>query len=199
MAVDVKLPDIGEGVTEGELIKWLVKEGDSVSADQPVAEVMTDKATVEVPTPYAGKVKQFKYSEGDMIPIETVMLVLEEGAGQADSSKKKDAAPAAKETPEKAAKQEIKNEPKQEQYEARKVSPPVAEVNVLATPATRRLQLPKVQRVGILQKFLRKRQFHDLRLKVWVVILKSVCLCVGFERKLPRTCRWQNTLFRTLH
>lgn len=139
MAVDVKLPDIGEGVTEGELIKWLVKEGDSVSADQPVAEVMTDKATVEVPTPYAGKVKQFKYSEGDMIPIETVMLVLEEGAGQADSSKKKDAAPAAKETPEKAAKQEIKNEPKQEQYEAQKVSPPVAEVNVLATPATRRL------------------------------------------------------------
>lgn len=50
-AQNVKLPDIGEGVTEGELVKWLVKPGDIVKADQPVAEVMTDKATVEVPSP----------------------------------------------------------------------------------------------------------------------------------------------------
>ncbi|MGE3680871.1 MAG: dihydrolipoamide acetyltransferase family protein [Bdellovibrionales bacterium] len=82
-AQNVKLPDIGEGVTEGELVKWLVKAGDSVQADQPIAEVMTDKATVEVPTPYAGTVKELKFKEGDVIPIETVIAVLESGVGAA--------------------------------------------------------------------------------------------------------------------
>ncbi len=145
MSVEVKLPDIGEGVTEGELIKWLVKEGDSVSADQPIAEVMTDKATVEVPTPYAGKVKQFKYKEGDMIPIETVMLVL-------DSDGKAAAAPQSKPKEEKAAAKspiaQERNEPTQAQYSAQSSSgasggmdvyPPAADIHVLATPATRRL------------------------------------------------------------
>ena len=85
--VEVKLPDIGEGVTEGELVKWLVKIGDVVKADQAVAEVMTDKATVEVPTPVAGTVKEYKVKEGDMIPIESAMLMLEtDGAGKAVAS-----------------------------------------------------------------------------------------------------------------
>jgi pyruvate dehydrogenase E2 component (dihydrolipoamide acetyltransferase) len=56
MATQVKLPELGEGVTEGELVRWLVKPGDNVTADQTVAEVLTDKATVEVPTPTAGVV-----------------------------------------------------------------------------------------------------------------------------------------------
>src|SRR5215475_3961292 len=81
---NVKLPDIGEGVTEGELVKWLVKIGDQVKADQPVAEVMTDKATVEVPSPYAGVVKELKFKEGDVIPIETVIAIVEgDGASAA--------------------------------------------------------------------------------------------------------------------
>lgn len=78
---DVKLPDIGEGVTEGEMVKWLVKVGDTVKADQAVAEVMTDKATVEVPSPFAGVVKELKVKEGDVVPIESTLLVLEMGAG----------------------------------------------------------------------------------------------------------------------
>ncbi|MCC2680176.1 MAG: pyruvate dehydrogenase, partial [Pseudobdellovibrio sp.] len=49
--MDVKLPELGEGVTEGELVKWTVKVGDTVKPDQTVAEIMTDKATVEVPSP----------------------------------------------------------------------------------------------------------------------------------------------------
>src|SRR3954452_21135444 len=93
-AQNVKLPDIGEGVTEGELVKWLVKVGDSVKADQPVAEVMTDKATVEVPTPVAGIVKELKFKEGDVIPIETVILLLEAGGAST--------APAKTETPKAA-------------------------------------------------------------------------------------------------
>src|SRR5690606_6014776 len=58
---EVKLPELGEGVTEGELIKWLVKPGDTVKPDQAIAEIMTDKATVEVPSPMAGTVKDLKF------------------------------------------------------------------------------------------------------------------------------------------
>ena len=77
---DLTLPDIGEGVTEGEMVAWLVKEGDSVEADQPVAEVMTDKATVEVPAPESGVVKKLISKEGDVIPVGDTMMVLELGA-----------------------------------------------------------------------------------------------------------------------
>ena len=92
---DVNLPDIGEGVTEGELVKWLVSVGDTVEADQPVAEVMTDKATVEVPTPFAGTVKEFKANEGDVIPIETAMLVLDTSGAGATTAQTTAAAPKA--------------------------------------------------------------------------------------------------------
>src|ERR1700755_3051314 len=96
MAVqNVKLPDVGEGVTEGELVRWLVKIGDAVKADQPVVELMTDKATVEVPTPFAGVVKELKYKEGDVVPIESVLLVLDtDGAGAAAPKPAAAAAPA---------------------------------------------------------------------------------------------------------
>lgn len=80
MAFDLKLPELGEGVTEGELIKWLVKPGDTVKADQPVAEIMTDKATVEVPTSKSGLVKELKFKAGEVIKVEATILVLEESA-----------------------------------------------------------------------------------------------------------------------
>ncbi|MEI7974145.1 MAG: biotin/lipoyl-containing protein, partial [Bdellovibrio sp.] len=77
MSVPVKLPELGEGVTEGELVQWLVKVGDSVKPDQPVAEIMTDKATVEVPSPFAGTVKEILYKPGDTILVEKIILHLE--------------------------------------------------------------------------------------------------------------------------
>lgn len=80
MATDVKLPELGEGVTEGELVKWLVKPGDTVRPDQTVAEIMTDKATVEVPSPVAGTVKELKFKPGQVIKVESVILTLEGGA-----------------------------------------------------------------------------------------------------------------------
>jgi pyruvate dehydrogenase E2 component (dihydrolipoamide acetyltransferase) len=137
---DVKLPDIGEGVTEGELVKWLVKPGDTVKADQPVAEVMTDKATVEVPSPFAGTVKELKAKEGDVIPIETTILILEAGGGEA-----KAAAPAAKPAPAPAAAASapapaMTAAPASAPAPSRmEVQPPVADSKVLATPSTRRL------------------------------------------------------------
>lgn len=137
---NVKLPDVGEGVTEGELVKWLVKIGDNVKADQPVAELMTDKATVEVPTPFAGVVKELKFKEGDIIPIETVIAVLEtDGAGATAS---KAAAPAAAAKPASApaamaAKPATTAAPTA--TTGMDVYPPAAQSHVLATPATRRL------------------------------------------------------------
>ena len=76
MATDVKLPELGEGVTEGELVKWLVKPGDTVKPDQAVAEIMTDKATVEVPTPIGGVVKELKFKPGEVIAVDKVLITL---------------------------------------------------------------------------------------------------------------------------
>jgi pyruvate dehydrogenase E2 component (dihydrolipoamide acetyltransferase) len=78
---EFKLPDVGEGVAEGEIVQWLVAEGDAVAEHQPVVEVMTDKATVEIPAPAAGRVTQFLAAAGDVVPVGQVIFHLETGAG----------------------------------------------------------------------------------------------------------------------
>src|SRR3984957_19352463 len=78
--IDVKLPDIGEGVTEGEVVRWLVKEGDVVKHDQPLVEVMTDKATVEIPSSADGKVTKLTAKEGQVVKVGGALLSLETGA-----------------------------------------------------------------------------------------------------------------------
>ncbi|MGM0591769.1 MAG: 2-oxo acid dehydrogenase subunit E2 [Halobacteriota archaeon] len=74
---EFKLPDVGEGVAEGELVSWLVEPGDPVSEDQPVAEVETDKALVEVPSPYDGTVDDLLVEEGEVVPVGTVIITFE--------------------------------------------------------------------------------------------------------------------------
>jgi pyruvate dehydrogenase E2 component (dihydrolipoamide acetyltransferase) len=74
---ELKLPDIGEGVQEGEIVKWLVKPGDVVKEDQVVVEVMTDKATVSVPTPRGGKVLQTFGKEGEVAKVHHLLVTLE--------------------------------------------------------------------------------------------------------------------------
>src|SRR3712207_6765020 len=91
---NVQLPELGEGVTEGELVKWLVKPGDKIEADQAVAEMMTDKATVEVPSPTAGVVKELSLKEGEIVEVGKVMLVLETDAAPAAAKAAPKAAPA---------------------------------------------------------------------------------------------------------
>ncbi|NOT31917.1 MAG: pyruvate dehydrogenase, partial [Planctomycetes bacterium] len=76
-----KLPDIGEGIAEGEIVKWLVKEGDTVAEHQPVVEVMTDKATVEIPAPAAGMIASIKAKAGQVVPIGTVIFELARSGG----------------------------------------------------------------------------------------------------------------------
>lgn len=77
MAYEFKFPDVGEGITEGKLIKWTVNVGDDVKEDQIVAEVETDKAVVEIPTPHSGKVSDLKYNSGDMLEVGQVIMVLD--------------------------------------------------------------------------------------------------------------------------
>src|SRR5262245_31977482 len=82
---EVKLPDIGEGVAEGEVVRWLVKPGDAVKEDQPLVEVMTDKASVEIPSPRTGTIEAVLVEEGAVVPVGTVLLriALAAGAGAA--------------------------------------------------------------------------------------------------------------------
>ncbi|OLZ39471.1 branched-chain alpha-keto acid dehydrogenase subunit E2 [Natrinema saccharevitans] len=74
MVREFELPDVGEGVAEGELVSWLVEPGDEVTEDQPVAEVETDKALVEVPAPVDGTVRELHVEAGEVVPVGTVII-----------------------------------------------------------------------------------------------------------------------------
>jgi len=76
MTFEVKLPDIGEGVAEGEIVRWLVKPGDTVHEDQPLVEVMTDKANVEIPAPRTGTIEALLAEEGQVVPVGTVLVTI---------------------------------------------------------------------------------------------------------------------------
>jgi pyruvate dehydrogenase E2 component (dihydrolipoamide acetyltransferase) len=84
MAYEFKLPDLGEGLTEGEIARWLVAEGDEIGEDDPLVEIQTDKTTVEIPSPAAGTVARILVREGEVVPVGTVLVVIgEDGAAPA--------------------------------------------------------------------------------------------------------------------
>jgi pyruvate dehydrogenase E2 component (dihydrolipoamide acetyltransferase) len=76
MPYEFTLPDLGEGLTEGEIARWLVAEGDEIAEDQPLLEITTDKATVEIPSPAGGKVAQILVGEGEVVPVGTLLVVI---------------------------------------------------------------------------------------------------------------------------
>jgi pyruvate dehydrogenase E2 component (dihydrolipoamide acetyltransferase) len=84
MAYEFRLPDLGEGLTEGEIARWLVTEGQEVAEDDPLVEIQTDKATVEVPSPAPGKVARILVREGEVVPVGTVIVVIGGDAADAD-------------------------------------------------------------------------------------------------------------------
>src|SRR5258708_37787215 len=95
MIYEFRLPDIGEGVVEGEVVRWLVKEGDPLRMDQPMVEIMTDKATVEIPAPRAGRVGKRMFAEGQLCPVGKVLITIEmdaDGAGEPVANVEKKAA-----------------------------------------------------------------------------------------------------------
>src|SRR5580765_1140542 len=82
---EFKLPDIGEGIAEAEIVAWHVKVGDQVEEDQQLADMMTDKATVEMETPVAGKVMELAGEVGDQVAIGSVLVVIETGSDAAEA------------------------------------------------------------------------------------------------------------------
>ena len=85
----INLPELGEGVTEGELVKWLVSKGDHLKADQVVAEVMTDKAVMEIPSPIEGTVESFYVKEGDTVPVGHKLLKLKSQTDRSQTDRQK--------------------------------------------------------------------------------------------------------------
>ena len=83
MAYEFKLPDLGEGLTEGEIARWLVTEGQEIGEDDPLVEIQTDKTTVEIPSPAAGKVARILVAEGETVAVGTVLIVIGEANGHA--------------------------------------------------------------------------------------------------------------------
>jgi pyruvate dehydrogenase E2 component (dihydrolipoamide acetyltransferase) len=120
MTFEFKLPDIGEGVVEGEIVRWLISEGDAIEEDQPMVEVMTDKATVEIPSPVRGTVVGRLGAEGDTVAVGSILVVMEVEAGNRDLE-------------EEAAEDLQRPQPRPSQ------SVPHRTGSVLATPAVRKL------------------------------------------------------------
>jgi pyruvate dehydrogenase E2 component (dihydrolipoamide acetyltransferase) len=122
MAYEFKLPDLGEGLTEGEVARWLVTEGQELAEDDPLVEIQTDKTTVEIPSPAAGTVTRILVGEGEVVPVGTVLVVIG-GTGASEP-----AAPAPAATPS------ANDEPA-----AGRLSVPVTQSRVQATPIVRRI------------------------------------------------------------
>ncbi|HEY7161366.1 MAG TPA: biotin/lipoyl-containing protein, partial [Acidobacteriota bacterium] len=128
MAFEFRLPDIGEGVVEGEIVKWHVRPGQSVKEDDPLVEVMTDKATVMIPSPKKGKILETRGEEGGIVKVGAVLLTLETGDGAASS--------AAQKTDKKEA---PKAEPQQKQSTPAASQSEPSKGRALATPALRKM------------------------------------------------------------
>ena len=103
MAYEFKLPDLGEGLTEGEIARWLVAEGDEIAEDDPLVEIQTDKTTVEIPSPAAGTVARILVAEGEVVPVGTVLVVIGADGGEPAARPPRPAEPA----PERAAPEEL--------------------------------------------------------------------------------------------
>jgi pyruvate dehydrogenase E2 component (dihydrolipoamide acetyltransferase) len=127
MLYEFRLPDIGEGVAEGEVVRWLVKEGDVLVEDQPMVEIMTDKATVEITTPRAGRVLRRCFADGQICPVGKVLIEIELDTGPSEGPV----------PPAKGPAGQSPSVPTRSEVAAAK--PVEASGDVQATPATRKL------------------------------------------------------------
>jgi 2-oxoisovalerate dehydrogenase E2 component (dihydrolipoyl transacylase) len=135
----VKLPDLGEGTVSSEIVAWRVKVGDSVSEDQPMVEMSTDKAVVEMPSPVAGRVVSLGGEPGDHIAVGAELIVLETGEGAAAVEKPEEKKEAAAAPKEKASGSHLSLVPSPTQAPPSQTAPAAPRTGrVLASPATRR-------------------------------------------------------------
>jgi pyruvate/2-oxoglutarate dehydrogenase complex dihydrolipoamide acyltransferase (E2) component len=129
MANSFKLPDLGEGLTEGEVARWLVSEGQEIAEDEPLVEIQTDKATVEIPSPYGGTVLKILVAEGEIAPVGTELVLIGE-PGEEIASDKLLQAPVARRADEAASSNNLLQGSS---------SPSAAPGRVQATPVVRRI------------------------------------------------------------
>ena len=142
---EFKLPDIGEGVVEGEVVEWMVAVGDTVKEDDPILSVMTDKATVEIPAPCDGTVKSLVGEAGDILPVGAVCIVFDvDGAGNASPES---SAPEPATTPEPVAAPEPAAKPEPSTPVSAPVTPstPAPAASVARAPGTKVLASPAVR------------------------------------------------------
>ncbi|WP_349410342.1 dihydrolipoamide acetyltransferase family protein [Pseudalkalibacillus sp. SCS-8] len=148
MAFEFKLPDIGEGIHEGEIVKWFVKKGDEIKEDDILLEVQNDKAVVEIPSPYDGTVKDIKVDEGTVAVVGDVLLTIEaegyEGEEEAEESEAKEEKKEEKQEDKQEAKEEKKDEkPAEDEKEETKAEPASEEDN---DPTNRVKAMPSVRK-----------------------------------------------------
>ena len=132
MVYEFRLPDIGEGIAEGEVVKWHVKEGDEVKENQPLVEIMTDKVNVEIPSPRKGTIQRLMAKEGEVIKVGQVLIVIADGSSAAATT----LIPAAKPVP--AIAKPPPSASRQQGISPAPIQAPKPR-EVLATPATRKL------------------------------------------------------------
>lgn len=147
MARPFKLPDLGEGIHEGEVLSILVSVGDHVNEDDPILEIETDKAAAEIPSPFTGRVEEIKVKEGDTVQVGDVLMTFSDAEGEEAPEKPK--ATPSEEKPEKPEEKKEKKPPEKEEPEETKKEKPekpepkraaeAEEGPVPASPATRRL------------------------------------------------------------
>ena len=135
MVREFELPDVGEGVAEGELISWLVEPGDRVSEDEPVAEVETDKAVVDVPSPVDGIVEELRAEEGEVVPVGDVIIVFSTDGGDDIDA----AAPDSNEESEDATQDSQADDAGQTAADDTESSETAGPNQVVASPSVRRL------------------------------------------------------------
>ncbi len=140
MAQEFKMPDIGEGLTEGEIGKWLVEEGQAIKENDPLVEVLTEKVNVEIPSPYAGTVLELLAAEGDVVEVGTSIVVIGEKGEKGKKSKGKSKGKAKEEEPPVEEKPpEEEKEDKEAKAEEESAGEPAPSGKILATPAVRKL------------------------------------------------------------
>lgn len=105
MAFEFKLPDIGEGIHEGEIAKWLVAEGDKISEDDVLVEIQNDKAVVEIPSPVDGTISKIHIEEGEVTTVGTTIVTIDDGSE--DSASEEESEKAEEKPEEKPAKEEV--------------------------------------------------------------------------------------------
>lgn len=139
---EFKLPDIGEGVVEGEVVEWMVSVGDSIKEDDPILSVMTDKATVEIPSPVNGVVTKIIGEPGDILPVGEVCIEFEvDGDGNASSESAEKQEEVVKETP----KVEKATKPKPEPVAVKAAEPVSTPEPVVRAAGTKALASPAVR------------------------------------------------------